>query len=145
MMRMRDSKAFIDTNVLFYLMSADAEKANRAESIVQSGGLISVQVLNEFTNVARRKLDMSWTEVEKEVITLIRSLCPTESLTVETHDRGRFVAERYRLSIYDAMIVAAALIAECEVLYSEEMQTGMLIEPNLRICNPFVGGTSREP
>ncbi len=140
---MRDRKAFIDTNVLLYLMSADTAKADRAESIVQSGGSISVQVLNEMASVARRKLDMSWTEIG-EVITLIRSLCSTEPLTIETHDRGRLIAERYHLSVYDAMIVAAALIAECEVLYSEDMQDGMLISGNLCILNPFAGDAPRE-
>jgi len=130
------SKAFIDTNILLYLLSADADKADRAELIVRKGGLISVQVLNEMTNVARRKLAMPWREIN-EVLGLIRSVCPVESLTIETHDRGRRVAERYRLSVYDAMIVAAALLAGCETLHSEDMQDGLLIDNQLRIRNPF--------
>jgi predicted nucleic acid-binding protein len=129
-------KAFIDSNILLYLLSADADKANRAEEIVRAGGLISVQVLNEITNVARRKLAMSWVEIN-EVLALIRSICPTEPLTIETHDRGRLVAERYGISVYDAMIVAAALLAGCKTLYSEDMQDGLLIEHQLHICNPF--------
>jgi len=130
------SKAFIDTNILLYLLSADADKADRAELIVRKGGLISVQVLNEMTNVARRKLAMPWREIN-EVLALIRSVCPVESLTIDTHDRGRRVAERYRLSVYDAMIVAAALLAGCETLHSEDMQDGLLIDNQLRIRNPF--------
>jgi len=98
--------------------------------------LISVQVLNEMANVARRKLGMSWPEVN-EVLGLIRALCPTAPLTIETHDRGRLVAERYGLNVYDAMIVAAALLGGCETLYSEDMQNGLLIDSQLRICNPF--------
>ncbi len=133
---MTDSKAFIDTNILLYLMSADSDKANQAESVLQAGGVVSVQVLNEFTNVARRKLAMSWVEIS-EVITLIRSLCYTESLTTETHERGRLIAERYRLSVYDAMIVASALLGNCETLYTEDMQHEMLIDNQLRIHNPF--------
>jgi len=133
---MPDLKAFIDTNVLLYLLSSDTEKANRAEEIVQVGGLISVQVLNEITNVARRKLSMPWSEIG-EVLVLIRSLCSTESLTIETHDKGRLVAERYGLSVYDAMIVSAALLAGCETLYSEDMQDGQLVDHQLRIRNPF--------
>jgi predicted nucleic acid-binding protein len=73
-----------------------------------------------------------------EVLALIRSVCPTAPLTIETHDRGRFVAERYGLSVYDAMIVAAALLGGCETLYSEDMHNGLLIEHQLRICNPFI-------
>lgn len=133
---MPDHKAFIDSNVLLYLLSADAEKADRAEAIVQAGGRISVQVLNEITSVARRKLAMPWTEVN-EVVTLIQSLCPVEALTLGTHDKGRQIAERYGFSVYDAMIVAAALLSDCKILYSEDMQDGMLIEQGLRICNPF--------
>ena len=129
-------KAFIDTNVLLYLLSADTDKADRAEAVVHAGGLISVQVLNEMANVARRKLAMSWMEINA-VLALIRSLCPTAPVTIETHDRGRFVAERYGLSVYDAMIVAAALIGGCKTLYSEDLQDGLLIDKQLRICNPF--------
>ncbi len=109
-MPMSDPKAFIDTNIFFYLFSDDTDKANQAEEIVRVGGRISVQVLNEFANVARRKLAMPWKKI-REVLTLIRLICLTDSLTIETHDRGMAVAERYRLSVYDSMIVAAALIA----------------------------------
>jgi predicted nucleic acid-binding protein len=136
-MQMPDPKVFIDTNILLYLLSANNEKADRAEIIVQSGGLISVQVLNEIANVALRKLAMSWIEIN-EVLALIRSVCPTAPLTIETHDKGRLVAERYRLSVYDAMIVAAALLGGCETLYSEDMHNGLLIDHQLRICNPFI-------
>ncbi|MDW3688277.1 PIN domain-containing protein [Cupriavidus sp. CV2] len=130
-------KAFIDSNVLLYLLSTDAAKADRAEAIVLAGGRIGVQVLNEITNVARRKMAMPWQEVN-ELVSLIQSLCPVEPLTLETHEKGRKIAERYGFSVYDAMIVAAALLSGCEVLYSEDMQDGMEIEEGLRICNPFV-------
>lgn len=129
-------KPFLDSNVLLYLLSADARKADQAEAIVQAGGLISVQVLNEVANVARRKLAMPWAEVD-EVLSLIQSLCPAEPLTVETHQRGILVAKRYGLSLYDAMIAAAALLAGCDVLYCEDMQDGLVMEGQLRVCNPF--------
>jgi predicted nucleic acid-binding protein len=135
---MPEPKAFIDTNVLLYLLSADSDKADRAEAILRTGGLISVQVLNEIANVARRKLAMPWPDIN-EFLALIRSLCPAEPLTLETHDRGRRVAERYGLSVYDAMIVSAALITGCDVLYSEDMQHGLLIDRQLHIHNPFIG------
>lgn len=130
------TKTFIDTNVLLYLLSADTSKADRAEAIMAAGGVISVQVLNEMANVARRKLGMSWREIS-DLSTLIRSVCPAEPLTLDTHDQGRRIAERYGISLYDAMIVAAALLAGCETLYSEDMQDGLLIDHQLRICNPF--------
>ena len=133
---MPDLNPFIDTNILLYLLSEDTEKADRAEEIVRAGGRISVQVLNEFANIARRKLSMSWGEIN-EALKLLRSVCPTDSLTLETHKRGLLVAERYRLSIYDSMIIAAALIGNCEILYSEDMQDGLMIDHQLRILNPF--------
>ena len=140
---MPDSEAFIDTNILLYLLSADDDKANRAETIVRGGGRISIQVLNEIASVARRKLAMSWMEIN-EVLTLVRSICPIEPLTLETHDRGRLVAERYGLGVYDAMIVAAALLGGCRILYSEDMQDGLLVDRQLRICNPFSVQASSE-
>lgn len=133
---MPDPKVFIDTNILLYLLSADNDKADQAETCLRAGGLISVQVLNEMANVARRRLAMSWMEIN-EVLALIRAVCPTVPLTIETHDRGRLVAERYGMSVYDAMIVAAALLGGCETLYSEDMQDGLLIDDQLRIRNPF--------
>lgn len=87
-------------------------------------------------NVVRRKLAMSWMEIN-EVLVLIRSLCPAEPLTIETHDRVRLVAERYGLSVYDSLIVAVALLVGCETLYSEDMQDGLVIDHQLSVCNPF--------
>lgn len=131
-------KAFIDTNVLLYLMSADTKKADRSEVILRNGGLISVQVLNELTNVTRRKLSMPWSDID-EFVGLIQSVCTVEPLTLETHALGRRVAERYRLSVYDAMIISSALLAGCNILYSEDMQHGILIDQELHIQNPFFG------
>ena len=132
-------KIFIDTNVILYLLSTDAVKADRAEGVVAAGGCVSVQVLNEVASVARRRLSMSWAEIA-ELLTLIRSLCRILPLTLETHDRGLQVARQHGLNIYDAMIVAAALLVECEILYSEDMQNGLVIEDRLRISNPFFSG-----
>jgi len=131
-----DSLVFIDTNVLIYLLSADPKKADQAETVVRAGGLVSVQVLNEMTNIMRRKVTMSWEEIN-EVITVIRSIFTIEPLTMETHDRGRFIARRYGFSVYDSMIVASALLSGCKTLYSEDMQDGQLLEQQLRIRNPF--------
>ncbi len=95
-----------------------------------------MQVLNEFTNVTRRKLLLPWSEIT-EILYLIRAICQTEPLTIDTHDKGRFLAERYNLSVYDAMIVSAALLGGCDTLYSEDMQNNLIVEKQLRIHNPF--------
>ncbi len=128
--------SFFDTNVLVYIVSGDPAKAERAEAIIEAGGVISVQVLNELANVARRKMRMSWQETHM-FLSLLRGLFTVHSLEVETHETGLALAERYNLSIYDAMIVAAALHAGCDTLWSEDMQHGMVLCEKLRIVDPF--------
>ena len=127
---------FFDTNVLVYVAAGSSAKAKRAERIIAAGGVISVQVLNELANVARRKMRLPWTET-RSFLSLIRGLLPVHPITVEIHVTGLAVAERYGLSTYDAMIVASALHADCDRLWSEDMQHGMKIEGRLRIANPF--------
>lgn len=133
---MSGAECFFDTNVVLYLLSADAAKADRAEELLAIGGAISVQVLNEFAAVASRKLGMSWTEI-REVLAQIRVVCPVEAISADTHDKALHVVERYGLSFYDALIIAAALLAGCTTLYSEDMHDGLVIERQLTIRNPF--------
>ncbi|MBI3898148.1 MAG: PIN domain-containing protein [Gammaproteobacteria bacterium] len=127
---------FFDSNVVLYLLSGDAAKADRAETLLADGGVVSVQVLNEIANVARRKLGMTWVEVG-EILTQVRTVCRVEALTVETHLRGIEVAERHGFSVYDAMIIASALEAGCQTLYTEDLQDGQKIEDILTVRNPF--------
>jgi predicted nucleic acid-binding protein len=61
-------------------------------------------------------------------------------LTIEMHDRGLALAEQYRLNVYDGMIIAAAQLAGCTVLYSEDMHDGLVID-RLTIRNPFALGS----
>jgi predicted nucleic acid-binding protein len=128
--------SFFDTNVLLYVASGDEVKANRAEEIIGGGGTISVQVLNELSNVARRKMRMSWLET-RALLSTLRGLLTVRPIMIETHETGLSLAERYNLSIYDAMIAASAVHADCDILWSEDMQHGMALEPGLRILNPF--------
>jgi len=127
---------FFDTNVLIYVASGNLAKANRAERLIAGGGAISVQVLNELANVARRKMQLSWAETHS-FLSMIRGLLPVHPVTVEIHESGLALAERYGLSIYDAMIAASALDAGCDRLWSEDMQHGLKIEGRLRLANPF--------
>jgi predicted nucleic acid-binding protein len=129
------SAEFADTNVVLYLLDS-GPKADRAEAILRQGPRISVQVLNETLVNCRRKGGLSWEEAVA-FLEGVRALCPVEDLTLQTHDVGRALAERYGFSIYDAMIVASALIAGCTTLWSEDMQNGLLVESRLRIVNPF--------
>jgi predicted nucleic acid-binding protein len=128
--------SFLDTNVLVYLASADPGKAARAEALLAQGGTISVQVLNEWATVARRKLDFSWDEVSLFLETL-RALLRVVPLDEAVHELGLRIARRYGLSVYDAMIAGAALEAGCDVLWSEDMHHGLVIDGVLEVRNPF--------
>lgn len=131
------AKPFLDTNVILYLLSPDAAKADRAEALLAKGGIVSVQVLNEAVSVMARKLRMGLDEID-EVLAGIRLFCEVEPVTVETHDQARAVMRRYGFSIYDSLIVAAALAAGCEVLYSEDLQSGQDLGAGLTVVNPFL-------
>lgn len=133
---MSGAERFFDTNVLLYLLSADESKSGRAEEELGAGGIISVQVLNEFASVASRKLKMSLAEI-REVLTTIRAVCKVVPINEETHDKGLEVADKYGLSVYDAMIVASALLSGCDTVLSEDMQDGQILDGVLRIQNPF--------
>jgi predicted nucleic acid-binding protein len=128
--------SFFDTNVLLYVASGDPAKAERAANLIGAGGAISVQVLNEITSVARRKMGMSWTET-RAFLSTIRGLLSVEPLTIDIHEAGRALAEHYGLSIWDAMIAASALHADCYTLWSEDMQDRLVLDGRLRIVNPF--------
>ena len=127
--------AFFDTNVLLYLLSKYAAKADRAEALLTAGGVISVQVLNEFASVAIGKKAVNFAEL-REILSTIREICSVTAVDVETHERGLDIAERCRFSIYDSLIVAAALRAGCSTLYTEDLQHGQTID-QLTIRNPF--------
>jgi predicted nucleic acid-binding protein len=129
--------SFFDTSVLLYLLSEDSSKADRAEELLAEHGKISVQVLNEFAVVALRKLKMPLRDV-REILDTIRAVCSVESITLATHDRGLAINERYGFSMYDSMLVASALIGGVQVLYSEDLQHGQVIDGALRIVNPFL-------
>ncbi len=129
-------RVFFDSNVLLFMLSEDMDKANRAEVLLAGGGTISVQVLNEMSNAAIRKLGMSWSQVGT-LLEPVRALCRIEPLTEDTYGLGARLAVRYQFSVYDAMIVAAALLAGADTLYSEAMHDGLLVEGRLRIRNPF--------
>jgi predicted nucleic acid-binding protein len=129
------SVSFIDSNVILYLLD-DGPKAVIAESVIREGGIISVQVLNECLANLRRKSKLSFHECNR-FLYAIRNLVEVVPITIETHDLGRAIAEKYQLSIFDSMIIASALASGCEKVLSEDMQHAMVIEDFTTIENPF--------
>ena len=135
---MTKTDAFFDTNVLVYALVGDAPLAERSLALLEAGGTVSVQVLNECANTMRRKFSANWPQTKK-ASDRIRELCAVVPITGDTHVRGLALAERYGFSVYDAMIVAAASIAGCKTLYSEDMHDGLVIE-GLTVRNPYAAG-----
>lgn len=133
---MKIDRPFFDTNILLYLLSEDNNKADRAEAIIAKGGIISVQVLNEFSSVASRKLKMTYAEI-RDTLQIVRAVCKTEPITIDTHELGLEIAERFGFSLYGSMIVSSALQSGCNLLYSEDMQHCQEINAQLVIINPF--------
>lgn len=131
------AEAFFDTNVVIYALATNDPRAAQAEELLAGGGKVSVQVLNEFAAVARRKMQMTWPEVS-DALAAIRVLCPSPiAITVATHEVAVKIAENYEVGIFDALIAAAALQAGCQILYSEDLQDGLVIERKVTVRNPF--------
>ena len=130
-----EKRSFFDTNVVLYLLSAQARRADRSEALLRAGGIVSVQVLNEVTSVARKEMKLSWIEIE-ELLALVKSCCDVVPLTLQGHELALKIAQRHQLAVYDAMICASAAAAGASVLWTEDMNDGQLVE-GVRISNPF--------
>ena len=118
-------------------------RADAVEQLLAGESVISVQVLNEFASVLRKKRAMSLTDIQLLSNTLI-STCEVHDLSVRTHQTALALMTRYNLSLYDANIVAAAGLSGCAILCSEDMQDGLNIKlpesvggTTLSIRNPF--------
>ena len=133
---MNAKKIFFDTNTLLYLLSSDSKKADWVSSNLQQSNVISVQVLNEFTSASLRKIKISHAELD-EFLDLFKSIFSVMKLDMETFNTGLMISRQYGYQHYDSMIIAAALEAGCERLYSEDMQHRQIINKRLQIVNPF--------
>lgn len=134
---MNAKKIFFDTNTLLYLLSSDIKKADWVSDNLQQSNVISIQVLNEFTSASIRKIKIYNAELD-EFLDLFTSTFNVRSLDVDTFETGLMVSRRYGYQHYDSMIIAAALQAGCEKLYSEDMQHRQIIDKRLQIVNPFL-------
>jgi predicted nucleic acid-binding protein len=127
---------FLDTNVLVYARG-DSRNAGVAQDIIAEGGEISVQVLNEFAHVLRRKLRRSWADIEMALADVAIVLPPPRPLTHATHKMAMMISRESGYAVYDALIVASALEAGCDELVTEDMQHGQTVG-GLTIRNPFI-------
>ena len=129
------ARTFFDTNVLLYLVT-DTARADDVTTLLSEGGVISVQVLNEFANVARRKYAAPWDRLS-DVLAVLRATLDVRPLDLQTHLLGIEVAQRYGYSVYDSLLLAAARLADCETMWWEDMKHGQRIDGVLTIRNPF--------
>ena len=127
---------FFDSNVPLYLAAGASAKADRAESLLLIGGAASVQVLNEIANVGQRKFGMTMPQL-KEFLAVFRYAVRIVPVTEAVHELALWVRERHKFAFHDCNIVAAALLADCDTLWSEDMQDGIVIDGRLTIRNPF--------
>ena len=129
------SDAFFDTNVILYLVGSDAQKAQKAEKLILGGGHVSVQVLNEVVAVMRRQQAASWQDL-RDLLAFVTHWCKVHPLELRTHETALHVSEQFQFHIYDASIIAAAKLAQCKTLWSEDMQDGQMVE-GVKVRNPF--------
>lgn len=132
-------RAFFDTNILIYAQADDA-KGRRAREILALGGFTSVQVFNEFATVQRRKFGRSWDDIAAALADVAEVLGPPVTMDLALHRAGFALAAAHGFSFYDALVLAAAIEASCDVFYSEDMQHGRRLEAGTRaleIVNPF--------
>lgn len=131
------AKVFVDTNVILYLLSDDVSKKARSKQILSDRPVISLQVANEFTNVCIKKLKLT-----QDALTLSLKVIEKYAVFVpfglSTIHQAIVLQTRYKLQYYDSLIVATALENDCDILYSEDMQHGLVVDNRLKIINPFV-------
>lgn len=127
----------IDSNIAVYAFSDAGEKTIIAADVIESANFVSAQVLNEFASVARRKQQRPWAEIARKIDKLSaaagRVLPVEEAATVE----ALRLADNYRLSFYDALMLAVALAGGARTIYSEDMHDGLVIDDVLQVVNPF--------
>lgn len=128
--------SFLDTNILIYAMSSD-RRAGRAQSLIDLPFVISGQTLNEFANVARKKLLLPWPDIADAIEAIVAASHFVVPTNAKTTLAALQLAPRYNLSFYDASMIAAALEVGCQQFYSEDMQDGLVVEKHLTIVNPF--------
>ncbi len=132
---MSRTDVFFDSNVILYLAGSDFEKADRSDELMRLGGVVSVQVLNEIVRVTRSKFKLDWRHVDL-LLSGVRRACRIEPVIVETHELALKLARRHQIHIFDANILAAAVLAGCKVLYSEDMHNGLVVD-GVTVTNPY--------
>jgi predicted nucleic acid-binding protein len=135
MKQIRD-KIFLDSNVIIYSFDAEYDKKIIANDLMKENPVISVQVLNEISNVLYKKLNIKISEI-KRAIDFLSRICVVKNVTSMTIQSALNIVDHYGFSYYDSLIISSALESKCTILYSEDMSDGQVIDKKLRVVNPF--------
>jgi predicted nucleic acid-binding protein len=127
----------IDSNIAVYAFMDAGPKARVAADAIGRADFVSVQVLNEFASVASRKHGRSWEEIGGKIADLRAAIGRVLTVDGSANAEALRIAARYRLSFYDALMLATALLGGARTIYSEDMQHGLVIDDTLRIVDPF--------
>ena len=132
------SRIALDSNILIYNHSLDYESRRFiARDFFNVKPVVSSQVISEYLNVMRKKFKMQKNDL-LDLCSLWLEKCFVQPVLFSTVKLAQTLVACYNLQIFDGIIVAAALEADCDILYSEDMQDGLIVNKTLRIVNPFV-------
>ena len=133
-------KLSLDTNILIYSHFLDSkEKQTISRELLSTYPFVSAQVISEYLNVMKRLLKS--TATKEEIMDLCSEwmlMCTVQPIHISTLQSAKRLITRYNFQIFDSIIVASALEAGCEALYSEDMQHNLQIDKQLTIINPFI-------
>jgi len=132
------SKIALDSNILIYNHSLDYEsKRIIARDLFKENPVVSSQVISEYINVMKRNFKMQKLEL-MQLCSLWLEKCSIQPVVFSTIQLAQHLVSKYDFQIFDGIIIAAALEADCDILYSEDIQNGQIVENMLKIVNPFV-------
>jgi len=132
------TKISLDTNVLIYNHGIDGDaKQLIADSLLDNVPIISTQVISEYLNVIKRISKMNKSDLLRMCAEWLED-CQIQSVGLSTIKLAHHLVQRYDFQLFDSIIVASALEAECDILYSEDLHHGLIVEDKLTILNPFI-------
>jgi len=134
---MNDKLVFADSNIFLYLLDKDRSKKQIAAQILAGQPFISPQVVFENLNVVVRKFGFNRQQAVEHAQMLLQ-FCPLVLDSETTLERAFEIFQRHQLQVFDSRIIASALTARCEILYSEDFQHNQVFEGTLTIINPFL-------
>lgn len=137
-------KIFLDTNILVYLFDKSEKQKHTfiihfiSNRLLDSKIFVSIQVINEFINVTSKKISSPVSIMkQKEILELLNELFLIAPLNLSTSRKALEINETHKFSFWDSLIVASALENNCNIIYTEDLQHGYIIENKLSINNPF--------